>query len=448
MKRFAISAAIVGFAVASASAQVKINEVMATGVGTDSKEFVELYGAGNLDLSPYKLELVNGSNGLVYQSYDLQGETIPADGYFVMSGSTTLPNVDMTTGTATNWIQNGDPDAIVIRRKSDSAVIDAVSYYTQYDTSPGSPEYVSLPADTYEGNGAGVGGDDSFNFQTGTAASTAQGETSFGRFPDGADSDNNVIDFVNLHAGQSPGAPNVSTYDLTLPFSEDFGAGGLTRKWGRFFTDVVLETVGGTPIPASVPNSPDSVTPASFASMKDNTGGGDENGIIDFIGQDYYVEGQFYVGPLSTVSDGTEVGALMGRRTVFQNNITGNAYPISTPAGTYGDSFYALEADYVSGVISAVKVEKSVRTVVYTHPAIGSASWHKLALNMNGSTVEYQIDGATVFTLTGETPHYGIVSIGYRETSTGSTGQVRNNFDALKVEAAHVVSAVNDWKIY
>lgn len=432
----------------SAFAQVKINEVMATGVGTDSKEFIELYGAGNLDLSPYKVELVNGSNGAVYQSHDLQGKAIPADGYFVMAGGTLVPNTDFTTGTATNWIQNGDPDAIVIRRKSDNAVIDAVSYYTQYDTVPGTPEYVSLASSAYEGSGAGVGGDDSFNVQTGTAASAAQNENTFGRFPDGADSDNNFNDFVMLHGGQSPGASNASTYNLTLPFSETMSTGGLTRKWGRFFTDIVLETAGTTStLPTPIPNSPDSVSPDMFASMKDNTGGGDENAIVDFLGKDYYVEGLFYCGQISVTTDGLELGSLMGRRTVWQNNITGNSYPITTPAGTYGDCFYAMEASYTSGTIEAIKVEKSVRTVLFTSSVV-STGWHKLALNMNGGVVEFKLDGTTIYTLTGETPRYGIVSVGYRETSVATVGTVRNNFDAIKVQASTIPAKVNDWGIY
>jgi len=450
---FLATALLAGLSTA-AFAQVKINEVMATGVGTDSQEFIELQGPANFDLSNYWLEFVNGNGGGTYRLFDLAGKSIPADGYCVLAGGNTVPNADYPNmGPATDWIQNGDPDSIRLTEKVTSNTIDAVTYFANYSTTPGSPALLNAPTTCVETLPTGLGGDDSFNVQTGTAASVAQTENTFGRFPDGADSNNNYNDFVNLHGGRTPGAPNVSVYSLTLPFTENFGAAGLTRKWGRFFTDVIRETVGGTPVPASVPNSPDPVSPTTFASIKDNTGGGEENGIVDFLGQDYYVEGYFYCGPISASTGGVELGALMGRRSVFQNNITTNAYPFTpitpanpngTPGGTYGDSFYAIEASYTTGTIQAVKMDKTVRSVLFTTPAV-SAGWHKLALNMFGGTIEYKVDGATVFTLTGETPRYGMVSVGYRETVTG-VGSVRNNFDAINVTSP--VASVNQWSLY
>jgi hypothetical protein len=74
--------------------------------------------------------------------------------------------------------------------------------------------------------------------------------------------------------------------------------------------------------------------------------------------------------------------------------------------------------------------------------------WHKLALNLNGGAVQFILDGSVIFTKTGETPRVGMVSVGYRETSAATVGQVRNNFDAVKITAAQAISAVDNWDIY
>lgn len=90
----------------SSFSQVVINELDADTAGTDILEFVELYdgGVGNMPLDGLVLVFYNGSNNLSYASYDLDGQTTNAGGYFVI-GNAAVPNVSIVI--SSNGIQNG-----------------------------------------------------------------------------------------------------------------------------------------------------------------------------------------------------------------------------------------------------------------------------------------------------------------------------------------------------
>jgi len=87
-------------------AEVIINELDADTAGTDTMEFVELYdgGVGNTALDGMVLVFYNGSNNLSYASYDLDGQTTNAQGYFVI-GNAAVPNVSVIF--SSNGLQNG-----------------------------------------------------------------------------------------------------------------------------------------------------------------------------------------------------------------------------------------------------------------------------------------------------------------------------------------------------
>ncbi|MFT5890699.1 MAG: hypothetical protein ACI9Y7_000792, partial [Dokdonia sp.] len=96
----------------SSFSQVVINEVDADTAGTDILEFVELYdgGVGNTALDGLTLVFYNGSNNLSYASYDLDGQTTNADGYFVI-GNAAVANVSLVI--PSNGLQNG-ADAVAL----------------------------------------------------------------------------------------------------------------------------------------------------------------------------------------------------------------------------------------------------------------------------------------------------------------------------------------------
>lgn len=96
---------------AGAQAAVLINETDADQVGTDAAEFVELYGSPNESLDGLVLVLFNGSDNLSYASYDLDGFTCDANGFFLIgnAGMTPTPSIILPV----NGLQNG-ADAVAL----------------------------------------------------------------------------------------------------------------------------------------------------------------------------------------------------------------------------------------------------------------------------------------------------------------------------------------------
>ena len=161
-----------------------INEIDYDQPGGDTAEFVEIVnnGLGDVDLSGITLELVNGSNGSPYDSFPLPSVTLAGGDYFVVcSNAATVANCDLDVLSS---IQNGAPDAVAL--VSAGTVLDTVSY--EGDTA----------APYTEGSGAGLA----------DAGTPGQDFRGIGRFPDGADSNQNNVDFAN--ACITPGGPNTS----------------------------------------------------------------------------------------------------------------------------------------------------------------------------------------------------------------------------------------------
>jgi hypothetical protein len=110
-----------------------INEIDYDQPSTDSAEFIELF---NGTLQPVSLDgaellLLNGaSNGQIYRRIALSG-TLPA-GRFLVAGPAAVTEtlgadvVKVTIATASDIIQNGAPDAVVLVAGGD--IIDALSY--------------------------------------------------------------------------------------------------------------------------------------------------------------------------------------------------------------------------------------------------------------------------------------------------------------------------------
>jgi hypothetical protein len=422
-KHFSLALALIGFT-AAVPAQLVINEVSTVVISTDDIEYVELYDGGAMtSLTGIELRAINGANGNAYNTIDIGAvvSTMPADGYLVI-GSNLVPNVDVDLGAATNIFQNGDPDALQIVDTAGPTVLDAVAYFTQYDSTPGTPENASLGADAYEGTGGtGAGGDDDNTFiQTGTAASAQVTDFTFGRFPDGADTDNNQVDFNNLFVGRTPGTSNAAGYAATA--SEDFSqATGLNQNWAGSFTDVVLE-VPGTASPAGIPNSPDGTTPGEWASIKDGSGGGDQAMIMDVLAQDYTLSAYVYSGDISTLTlPDTEVGGIFARANgqSHKNNFSGS-WDVTNPIGRYGNSLYGIEVDYNNGTATAFTVEDCVRTDLNSIAV--PVGWNLLQITCNGGDIQFGVNGSELDSLSGETPRAGYVGVGYRELDSVGAG--------------------------
>lgn len=177
---------------ASSLSAVVINEVLYDPPGKDVGCFVELMGSPGLSLDDYFLIGINGDGGKQYNRIDLSGHRIPSNGYFVVAQDESVPDADLIDSKAN--FQNS-PDNIELWRGDKK--IDSVGY-----------------------------GDFSEALFTGEAVPTFDlPNYSIGRRPDGADTNNNSIDFVGLPLA-SPGAPNG-------PGTAVVRIGKLISSWGH-----------------------------------------------------------------------------------------------------------------------------------------------------------------------------------------------------------------------
>ncbi|MBX7051079.1 MAG: lamin tail domain-containing protein [Flavobacteriales bacterium] len=175
--------------------EVRINELDPDQPSTDTQEFIELFGAPGEVLDGLVIVFFNGSDNMSYASYDLDGEVLDENGFFVL-GTALVPNVDMELLAADNNIQNG-ADGVAIYVGDGSAwpggimvtstgLIDAVVYGT--DDSPATTLIDTL-----------IPGQSQLN----TSANDA---LSFSRIPDGGD----ALDMLSYFSQDpTPGASNV-----------------------------------------------------------------------------------------------------------------------------------------------------------------------------------------------------------------------------------------------
>lgn len=108
----------------SATAQItmQINEIYASHTGADDMEFIELKGTPKLKLDSYMILIVegDGSNaGTLDRAWDLSGEVMPDDGYFVF-GDSGVANVDVVKSGS---IENGTDTFYLVRTKDVAKII-------------------------------------------------------------------------------------------------------------------------------------------------------------------------------------------------------------------------------------------------------------------------------------------------------------------------------------
>ncbi|WP_170113078.1 lamin tail domain-containing protein [Ahniella affigens] len=153
-----------------ASGHLVINEVDYDQVSTDTAEFIELFNASNasIDLTDYRVALVNGSNNLAYTVVDLASAGSLAPGAFLAIVSNNV-NVVTPPGVArinftgsTDQIQNGAPDGIALIKGTGAGaeLIDALSYEGGI-TVASIPTISSNPFNLVEGTQLAVGTADS-----------------------------------------------------------------------------------------------------------------------------------------------------------------------------------------------------------------------------------------------------------------------------------------------
>ena len=264
-----------------------INEVLYDDDSGDDMEFVEIKAPSGTDLSAYTLVHYNGNGGSVIWSIPLTGYAANTNGLFLI-GSSHWPNADI------HWADVSISDTNALQNGADSLVL-------------------------YKDYGLGTEAEvDAVEWETGASVSHAEGSpaagtpfgswnTSFGRYPDGTDTDDNSADFFT-EWWPTPGEPNngpspddtynritgstQSDYADSFPIAiPDNDATGITVTFDTSTWDWVPATVGDIEVGINISHSyigdlevtltaPDGTTTVV---LHDETGGGDDdiNGVYD-----------------------------------------------------------------------------------------------------------------------------------------------------------------------
>lgn len=192
-----VSACFMLLGTSTVQAALIINEVDYDQPGGDTAEFIELFNPGTspVVLDGYTIDLVNGSNGSAYSSFDLSGLSVSANGYLVLCDDmAAVANCDIDV-TSSGWIQNGGTDGDAVALLSGGTLVDSVVY-------EGMSSFLAPYAE---------GG--SF-----TVADSNTISMSIGRLPNGIDSNTNSADFNS--ACITPGSGNISgTGDCSISVS-------------------------------------------------------------------------------------------------------------------------------------------------------------------------------------------------------------------------------------
>jgi hypothetical protein len=185
---YLISAGMIWLGASTSShAAIIINEIDYDQVGSDTAEFIELFNSdiNSVVLDGYTLDLINGTNGTVYNSFDLSGFSIAETGYLVLCDSTqAVANCNIEVASS-SWVQNGGPDGDAIALLFGSTLLDSV---------------------TYEGIGSALG-----LYAEGNSFAPADSNSitmSIARLPNGTDTNINAGDFSS--GCITPGSANMS----------------------------------------------------------------------------------------------------------------------------------------------------------------------------------------------------------------------------------------------
>jgi endonuclease/exonuclease/phosphatase family metal-dependent hydrolase len=201
------------------TADVLINEVDADQTSTDDAEFIELYAPdGATSLQDHFLVLYNGSNDLEYLTFDLDGQSVPADGFFVVGPSTaSVPNTDHSPGNfpATNAIQNG-ADAVALYHDPSGTLAASSFLGTTVGSPPAAAVLVdALVYDTSDSDDAGLlGALTPGQPQVNENDNALKDIESNSRVPDGG-----LALITTTYAAQEP-TPGTSNLPLTSPWSD------------------------------------------------------------------------------------------------------------------------------------------------------------------------------------------------------------------------------------
>ncbi|HEB54052.1 MAG TPA: lamin tail domain-containing protein [bacterium] len=416
----------------TSTAPVVINEFNYDDSGADNFEFVELYNRSSapVDLSGWSL-VGDDSNGVNFTETFPAG-TILAPGDFLVLGDAGVPNVDIIR--ASGFLQNSNESITLFDASSN--IVDTLIYEANKGV------FNPLLAE-----GEGIWG----NF-----VMIEGNETTWSRFRDGFDTDNNGYDF-RLQPW-SPGASNDLPYVPAMAEVLDgYTVGSDVPAWGSSFVNPVVidPAVVDANNPSSIPASPQG---GLAAVTWDPTGGGNHVMSLTDAGRNTMVEMYVYIDATPL-----QVGDLEMWSVGF--GTSGTFYNLPDPTGTLGFAangdtglcWTFVRDDTGATIYLMDRNDGAMGANALTAPVVvGSVpiqagvndGWQRLLIDINGTSADarfggtYGVADGTLFSTTVDDVDRGLY-VGYREAiAIGTTGARPFTFDLLTLNVEGSARAV------
>jgi hypothetical protein len=405
------------------TAQVVINEVVYDDTSTDNREFVEIYNAGPnpVDISGWMLENAdNGGNSLMGTVVVPLGTTLMPGAFFVF-GNIGVPNLNITI--PLNSLEN---DMEITRLKDASGIIqDTVTYEVNLQTA-------GFPFSQIEGQGI-----------WGNQISTDTSPTSWSRWTDGLDTNDNGRDFGNLPI--TPGTSNTIGVNL-MPWSNNFDTLVFEQADPSFIGSFINPFVVDPALVSA--HNPNLVVPSpqggQCLTAMDPTGGGDCAFFLSAPASDFALEAWVYL-PAFTIPVTTAPAeyqsfsiGVRGTTDAFHNHPAGHpgTPPVAPAQNSNGNTGIAWEyihnATLGSGLLKLVDegnggADEIVLASYTILPGVNDG-WQRLRLAVAGDVIDANFGGAMGNPASGlrtlaltSTTGVGGFYIGYREFIVNNT---------------------------
>ena len=417
------------------TAPVVINEFSYDDNGTDDLEFVELWNrtAAPVDISGWRLQGEEGdATGAANGSFTFPGTpgsatTVILPGQYLMVSQSLVPNHDPLYVMPTTMMENGGgtttpgADGLTLRDGAGN-VVDGVTWEYAAWTAP-------VPA-WLEGDGLQ-------GASLLTVSPLTLNGTSYQRWLDGFDSDNNGADYVVMQ--WTPGAANGSLNTVGVPIVENFDALAGTTITTLFASSFVsprtadpatLQTSG-----AGIWSLPPSPQGGNVGALHDVTGGGNAHISLSPVATDYLVECYVYIAGGNVVlpaneKDSWAIGVGTTDSYGHPVDVAGTYYPgllcnIGNGPGAAGICWIAYNTTTQTELYLVDMNNGGPGFTVIGGPIVATPGvndgWQRLRLRASGSNVvgnfggTFGVDDGTRFTGTVTPRQFGQVYLQYRE---------------------------------
>ncbi|MBX7246141.1 MAG: fibronectin type III domain-containing protein [Candidatus Sumerlaeaceae bacterium] len=430
----------------------KINEFRYAG---NANEFLEIVGPAGGFPANLELRFYNPTNGSVLSSVALGGQTVPANGFFVVADPNVTVGGGATKYTPAAWTDTADNMANSTTQAGSAQLYDTVTGCV-YDSVVYQARGGLADLIRQETHGVTAEGYPWIGEVSAGADASGAGH-SMGRYPDGTDTNWNFADFSAQRA--TPGAANGAQFSLPMVFDCE-----TAPTSGQPFT--TFGTYGVTAPPAGIAHT------GNAHRCVDATGGGTMtfwgDASLGSDGNGYNVSGDIYLQPSSarTAAQGIGFCGKQGTRfftanvnnlkvsgyesgywIVYENN---NGLALNDDQADHGGILYFLHAtnDNMGATKTTLLTSATLASVGLSgYQTSGGWTTFLLWINPNaaaGDRLIASVNGTQIYhgVIPAGGPISGAVMAGYREATGGTFANTDGTWvDNLVIASSAVPAA-------